>query len=111
MNKTNLFKAIILLIILAVFMMPTSVYAFGDLSTDTDTSTGTDTDNDLLLEDPADTEEPTDTNTDADQESVYDDEDLPETGRENTTLIIASVVVCGVVAVIAYKKINEYRNI
>ena len=47
----------------------------------------------------------------ANNASVYNNTNLPKTGIESSLPVAALVVVFGISAVYAYKKIKDYRNI
>ncbi len=50
-------------------------------------------------------------NTNVNNSSIYNNTDLPKTGVESSIPVAMLVVILGISAVYAYRKINEYRNI
>ena len=50
-------------------------------------------------------------NTNRNNTSIYNNTNLPQTGIEDSIPVALMVVVFGVSAVYAYKKINDYKNI
>ena len=53
----------------------------------------------------------TNSNTNNTNSSLYNNKNLPKTGLSDTLPVVVLVVVGGISAVYAYKKINDYRNI
>ena len=53
----------------------------------------------------------TNSNTNNTNSSLYNNTNLPKTGLSDTLPVVVLVVVGGISAVYAYKKINDYRNI
>ena len=51
------------------------------------------------------------TNTNTNNSSIYNNTNLPQTGIEDSIPVALLVVVFGISAVYAFKKIKEYRNI
>lgn len=43
--------------------------------------------------------------------SAYNNTSLPKTGVESNMAVFAILTVCGISAVYAYKKVNDYKNI
>ena len=50
-------------------------------------------------------------NTTANRNSSYNNTNLPKTGAEDVLPVAALVIVFGISAVFAYKKVSDYRNI
>lgn len=50
-------------------------------------------------------------NNNTNKNSSYNNTNLPKTGVEDAIPVVILVVVCGISAVYAYKKINDYKNI
>ena len=122
MKKSNLIKIIsILLISTMVILFTTSVNAadnngFNDL-TDTLTSNGTNT-NSGNTNNGATNTNTAGTNNNANNQnrntnnsSIYNNTNLPKTGIEDSIPVAMLVVVFGISAVYAYKKIKDYKNI
>lgn len=127
MKKSNLIKVFsILLISLMVIMFSTNVLAadnntdgFTELTIDNNTSTNNTNSNsaDGNSNSNKNTNN-TNTNTNntnnankTNNSSVYNNTDLPSTGIEDSIPVALLIVVFGISAVYAYKKIKEYRNI
>lgn len=126
MKKTNLIKVVSILLISAmVFLFNTSVFAanendgFTDLTStlnssanntssnananNLNTNTNTNTNN---------TNSNSNTNkSNTNTSSIYNNTNLPKTGVESSIPVAMLVVIFGISAVYAYKKINEYKNI
>ena len=51
------------------------------------------------------------TNTNTNNSSIYNNTNLPQTGIEDSIPTVLLIVVFGISAVYAYKKISDYRNI
>lgn len=112
MKKSNLIKLFsILLISVMVIMFNTNVFAednntngFNDL---TPTISNSNTDNSNTNTNNTNTNNTNKTNN----SSVYNNTNLPSTGIEDSIPVAMLVVIFGISAVYAYKKIKEYRNI
>lgn len=129
--KKSLLKGLLLIVLSVVLIGTTSVFAadefddlfnFGDDNTTTTPTTTTDTPTTT-------TPEPTTTTTTdipTGNSSVYnnnttpttpvttetkEDKKLSDTGIEDTLPMVSLIVVFGISAVVAYKKINEYKNV
>ena len=113
MRKEKLFKIVLVMVItIALLGVSGNVFAADDTYLDiTGPITGTDI-NTNTDPTPDTTPEPTpevkpETNN---QQNDYNT-NLPETGlAENTMLVVAVVMLTGI-AIFAYKKVNEYKNI
>lgn len=122
MKKSNLIKLFsILLISVMVMMFSTNVLAadndtngFSDL-TNTINNTNTNNANNTNTNNANTNTNNTNTNTNntnkTNNSSVYNNTNLPKTGIEDSIPVALLVVVFGISAVYAYKKIKEYRNI
>ncbi len=129
MKKTNLIKTVsILLLSVIVMLFATTVYAddnstFTDLSSTLNTNTNNNSTNNPSnnpSNNPTNnpnvptkntninnnTNKPNITNT-----SVYNNTDLPKTGLESSIPVALLVVIFGISAVYAYKKINDYKSL
>lgn len=51
------------------------------------------------------------TNSNVNNSSIYNNTNLPKTGVESSIPVAMVVVILGVSAVYAYRKINEYKNV
>lgn len=120
MKKTNLIKIFsILLISTMVILFNASVFAadntgFNDLTStlnNTNSNTNTNTNTNTNINSNINTNTNTNTNVNANNSSIYNNTNLPKTGVESSIPVAMLVVVFGVSAVYAYKKINEYKNI
>lgn len=114
MRKTNLIKLFsILLISVMVMMLCTSVFAadntngFTQLTLDGN-NTGANTNNTNTNTNRANTNN---TNRTTNNTAIYNNTNLPKTGVESSIPVAMLVVVFGISAVYAYKKIKDYRNI
>ena len=125
MNKTNLLKVFFILILsVMVILITTSVNAaeLNDISnqlisgnTSGSGSTNTPANN---TQTPTNTNRSNTSNTSGNRtnnasrnSSIYNNTNLPKTGIGDSLPIAALVVVFGISAVYAYKKIKDYRNI
>ncbi len=120
MKKSNLIKLFsILLISVMVIMFNTNVFAednntngFNDL---TPTISNSNTDNSNTNTNNTNTNNTNTNNTNrtnnTNNSSVYNNTNLPSTGIEDSIPVAMLVVIFGISAVYAYKKIKEYRNI
>lgn len=125
MKKSNLIKLFsILLISVMVMMFTTNVLAadndtngFSDLTntinnTNTDNANNTNTNNANTNTNKTNTNTNNTNNTNkTNNSSVYNNTNLPSTGIEDSIPVALLVVVFGISAVYAYRKIKEYRNI
>lgn len=115
MNKSNLIKLFsILLISVMVMMFSTSVLA-ADSAIDLplNSSKNNTTDNNTKA-DNTNNKNTNNTNTNknnANNSSIYNNTNLPKTGIEDSIPVAMLVVVFGISAVYAYKKIKDYKNI
>lgn len=117
MKKSNLMKIVSILVIsLIVMVFATNVYAaedeegFDDITNaltnsntnaNTNTNTNTNTNSSLTGN----------TANNTNNSSVYNNTNLPKTGVSDSIPVVMLVVVFGISAVYAYKKIKEYKNI
>lgn len=124
MKKSNLIQIVTILLVSAmVLLFSTTVNAAND-NNDVHDLTGTLTKNSTPSNTPSNTPGNTPSNTPSNtpnntpnnakkNSSVYNNtnNNLPKTGIEDSIPVAALVVVFGVSAVYAYKKIKEYKNI
>lgn len=137
MKKSNLVKLFsILLMSVMVIMFSTNVLAaddngFNQLTLNNSTSTGNNT-NTANTSNTTNTNTNTNTNTrntnntninntntasntnntnNTNNSSIYNNTNLPKTGIEDSIPVAMLVVVFGISAIYAYKKIKDYRNI
>lgn len=128
MRKTNLIKGIsIVLISVMVIAFSSSVFAadntgFNDLtstlsnssnsnSNNSNTNTNTNTNTNSNTNRNTNTNTNTKTNSNTNNSSIYNNTNLPKTGIESSVPVAALVVIFGVSAVYAYRKIKEYKDI
>lgn len=126
MRKTNLIKVItILLMSVMVMLFTTTVRAvdsddgFNDLTSEISSNTNTNntntnstnTNNTNTNSANTNSTNKNTNNTNKNNTSVYSNTDLPKTGIEDSIPVAMLVVVFGISAVYAYKKIKEYKNI
>lgn len=128
MRKTNLIKGIsIVLISVMVIAFSSSVFAadnntgFTDitstLSNSSNNNSGNGNTNSNIANNNtnSNTNRNTNTNTNsnrnANNSSIYNNTNLPKTGVESSVPVAALVVIFGVSAVYAYRKIREYKDI
>ena len=116
MNKSNLIKLFsILLIGVMVITFSTTVFAADGNNTVDLTSTlnpnNTNTNNTNINNTNRNNTNTNNTNRNTNNSSIYNNTNLPQTGIEDSIPVALLVVVFGVSAVYAYKKIREYRNI
>lgn len=112
MKKSNLIQIVTILLVSAMVMLfSTTVNAAND-NNDVHDLTGTLTKNSTPSNTPSNTPNNTPNNAKKNS-SVYNNtnNNLPKTGIEDSIPVAALVVVFGVSAVYAYKKIKEYKNI
>lgn len=124
MKKSNLIKLFsILLITVMVMMFSTNVLAadntFNELPLTSANNTNTNTNNTNTNTNNTNTNR-TNTNTNntnnanranTNNSSIYNNTNLPKTGVEDSIPVAMLVVVFGISAVYAYKKIRDYKNI
>lgn len=122
MKKSNLIKVVsILLISVMVMLFATTVNAadnnntgFDDLTStltsNNTTGNNTPTNNTPVNNTPSNNVNKNNTNTS--NSSIYNNTNLPKTGIGDSSIPVAMlVVIFGISAVYAYKKIKDYRNI
>lgn len=112
MKKSNLIQIVTILLVSAmVLLFSTTVNAAND-NNDVHDLTGTLTKNSTPSNTPSNTPNNNPNNAKKNS-SVYNNtnNNLPKTGIEDSIPVAALVVVFGVSAVYAYKKIKEYKNI
>ena len=117
MKKSNLIKVVsILLISVMVMLFTTTVNAadntgFNDLtSTLTNTNSANNTNNTNATNNTSNNITNNTTNNTYNS-SIYNNTNLPKTGISDSIPVAMLVVVFGISAVYAYKKISEYKNI
>ena len=121
MKKEKVLKVILVLVIgVILFAMSTNAYAVEDdiyldiqntLPTNTNTgTTNTGTTNTNLSGTTTNTGT-TNTNLSGTNSNVDYSTNLPEAGLAENTLLVVGVTVLVIVAIVAYKKVNEYKNI
>lgn len=127
MKKSNLIKVIsILLISLMVMLFTTTVNAaeevdlYNELTLDNSNTANTNTNTANTNTNTANTNTNTNNtnvntnrnrNTNTNNSSIYNNTALPKTGIGDVVPVAALIVVFGISAVYAYRKINEYKNI
>lgn len=117
MKKSNLLKVFSILILsVMVIFITTSVNAadgWDDMTqTLLDNGTGNNNANNANVNtNNANTNTNSNRNNNTNNSSIYNDSSLPKTGIGDSLPIAALVVVFGISAVYAYKKIKDYRNI
>lgn len=122
MKKSNLIKLFsILLIGIMVMTFNTNVLAanntndFSDLTNTlgntNSNNTNTNTNNTNTDTNKTNTNTNTNNTNKTNNSSIYNNTNLPKTGIEDSIPVAMLVVVFGISAVYAYKKIKEYRNI
>ncbi len=113
--KNNLIKIISILLIISVMVVLFTTTVFADDNDTFDDLTSTLTNNTNNSNNNTNTNTNlntnTNTNTNTNNTSIYNNTDLPKTGIEDSIPIAMLVVVFGISAVYAYKKIKEYDNI
>ena len=119
MKKEKMLKVMLVLVMgVILFVMSTNVYAVEDdiyldiqdsLPTDnTNTNTGTTNTN---LSGTTTNTGTTNTNLSGTNSNADYSTNLPEAGLAENTLLGVGVTVLVIVAIVAYKKVNEYKNI
>lgn len=124
MKKSNLIKVVsILLISLMVMLFTTTVNAaeevdlYNELTLDNSNTANTNTNTGNTNTNTANTNTNTNVNTNRNRNtntnnsSIYNNTALPKTGIGDVVPVAALIVVFGISAVYAYRKINEYKNI
>ena len=124
MKKSNLIKVVsILLISLMVMLFATTVNAanevdlYNELTLDNSNTANTNTNTANTNTNTANTNTNTNVNTNRNRNtntnnsSIYNNTALPKTGIGDVVPVAALIVVFGISAVYAYRKINEYKNI
>ncbi len=129
MKKSNLIKLFsILLITVMVMMFNTNVLAadntFNELPLTSANNTNTNSDNNTNTNNTNTNTNRSNTNTNntntntnntnksnTNNSSIYNNTNLPKTGIEDSIPVAMLVVVFGISAVYAYKKIRDYKNI
>lgn len=117
MKKTNLIKAIFILVIGVILMsISTNVFAADDDYTEltlNNTLNNTNTNNTNINKTNTNTNRNATNNTNKTNSTIYNNTntDLPKTGIEDTIPVTLLVTVFGISAIYAYKKINDYKNI
>lgn len=130
MNKKTLINIIVILTIgIMLFTMPIAVFAEtnnstdlddlwddwedqgekGDLIQDNKENTGTDSNTNTNTNNSANTN--TNTNTSTNNTENKTNTDIPKAGLAENTVGVVAIAVLGIIAIYAYKKINEYKNI
>ena len=117
MKKSTLIKFVsILLISVMVMMFSTNVFAATELSLPGSTS-GNNTQTNTSDNTPSNASKnnisnnTSNGNTNRNSNSIYNNTNLPKTGIEDSIPVAMLVVVFGISAVYAYKKIKDYRNV
>ena len=110
MKKTNLIKIVLILIVSAILILfSTNVFAadssddFNDLTATLESTSSNNTTNN--------TTNNTNTNNVVNNTSIYNNNNLPKTGIEDSMPLAMLIVVFGISAAFAYKKIKDYRNL
>lgn len=120
MKKSNLIKLFsILLISVMVVMFSTNVFAanntndFSDITNTIGNSNSNNTNTNNTNTNTNNTNRTNNTNNTntTNNTSMYNNTNLPKTGIEDSIPVAMLVVVFGISAVYAYKKVKEYRNI
>ena len=132
MKKSNLIKLFsILLISVMVMMFSTNVLAadngFNELTLNTNTNSNnanTNTNNTNTNSNSSNSNTNTNNantnntnrntnnaNTNSNNSSIYNNTNLPKTGLEDSIPVAMLVVIFGISAIYAFKKINDYKNI
>lgn len=127
MKKSNLIKVVsILLISLMVMLFTTTVNAaeevdlYNELTLDNSNTANTNTNTGNTNTNTANTNTNTNNtnvntnrnrNINTNNSSIYNNTALPKTGIGDVVPVAALIVVFGISAVYAYRKINEYKNI
>lgn len=122
MKKSNLFKVCTILVIavMIALVLGTTVNAatdnntFNDLSNTLRTNNSGNTNTNSNSNSNTNTNSNTNranTNTNNNNGSVYNSNNLPDTGIESSIPIALLIVIFAISSVYAYKKINDYKNI
>lgn len=116
MKKEKVLKVILVLVIgVILFAMSTNAYAveddiYLDIQNSLNTNTNTETTNTNLSGTNTNTGT-TNTNLSGTNSNLDYSTNLPEAGLAENTLLGVGVTVLVIVAIVAYKKVNEYKNI
>ena len=125
MRKSNLIKVVSILLISLMFMLFTTtvnaaenVDLYNDLSLSNTNSSNTNTNTantNTNTNSNSNTNSKTNTNsnrnTNTNNSSIYNNTSLPNTGIGDVVPVAALIIVFGISAVYAYRKIKEYKNI
>lgn len=116
MKKSNLIKLFSILLISVMVMTFTTNVLAADNNTNavdlTSTLTGNNTNNtNTNNTNTNNTNTNTNNTNNTNNSSIYNNTNLPKTGIEDSIPVAILVVVFGISAVYAYRKIKEYRNI
>lgn len=119
MKKSNLIKLFSILLIGAMLVLfSTNVFAaenatnFLDLTNSYQSGNNTgNTNSNTANTNTANTNSLNVNNSNTNNSSIYNNTNLPQTGIEDSIPVALLVVVFGISAIYAYKKIKEYRNI
>jgi len=109
LKKNKIIMAIVIFLVMLSFGM--QVFADNDIvvigPTDNNTTTTTNTDNNTAVNNATAPNNILTTNNTTN--SSYNTTNLPKTGIEDYTFIFILITVCGVSAIYAYKKVNDYK--
>lgn len=119
MKKTNLIKIVLILIVSAILILfSTNVFAadssddFNDLTSTLENTSSNNTTNNTNASNTNNTSaNNTNTNNVGNNTSIYNNNNLPKTGIEDSMPLAMLIVVFGISAAFAYKKIKDYRNL
>lgn len=125
MKKSSIIKLVsIVLIFMMVSLVTVSVFAADDASFNEITLSGNNTSSSNTNSNTTNSNTNTNTNsntnsninisknnTNVNNSSVYNTNNLPQTGISDSIPVVMLVVVFGISAVFAYKKISDYKNI
>ncbi len=118
MKRENLLK-IMLVILMGIIMlvMATDAYAltdsnnYIDLTNSVNTNTNTNTNIDLNTNTNTNTNTNKNITTDTNNKNTNYNTNLPKAGLEENTMMGVAVVVLGIVAIFAYKKVKYYKGV
>ena len=115
MRKSNLIKVVsILLISLMVMLFATTVNAADEVDLYNEltlNNTNTSNTNTNTANSNTNTNSNRNRNTNTNNSSIYNNTSLPNTGIGDVVPVAALIIVFGISAVYAYRKIKEYKNI
>ncbi len=115
MKKSNLIKLFLVLLISVIVMtFNTMVMAADEIDLTTTLKSNNTTSNNTSNNNTNNTNtNNTNTNntSNVNSSSIYNNTNLPHTGIEDSVPAVALIVVFGISAIYAYKKIKDYRNI